>query len=133
MPHYTKASSFGMISIVTIKSGVMISILIITSLLTWIVVHASTSPNKDRPATQLYGTYCITCHGRDGRSQTNKGKYSHARDLTDAAWQEDVSDERIYNSIMNGRNLRGNMPAFKDKLSEKEADSLVGFVREFRK
>jgi mono/diheme cytochrome c family protein len=122
-----------MIPIVTAKSGVMISILIISSLLTWMVVEANTATDKDRPAKQLYGTYCITCHGSDGRAQTNKGKYSHARDLTDAAWQEDVSDERIYNSIKNGRNLRGNMPAFKDKLSEKEADSLVDFVRQFKK
>jgi mono/diheme cytochrome c family protein len=30
---------------------------------------------------------------------------------------------------MNGRNQRGNMPAFANKLNEKEAESLVGFVR----
>ena len=30
---------------------------------------------------------------------------------------------------MNGRNTRGNMPAFANKLNEKEVNSLVGFVR----
>jgi mono/diheme cytochrome c family protein len=58
-----------------------------------------------------------------------KGKYSHARDLTDAEWQADVSDERIFNSIMNGRSVRGNMPPFGQKLKEGEINSLVTFVR----
>jgi mono/diheme cytochrome c family protein len=87
---------------------------------------------KDRPAAQLYRRYCVSCHGNDGRAKTSKGKFSHARDLADAQWQSEVSDERIFNSIMNGRNVRGNMPAFSDKLNEKEADSLVGLVRRLK-
>ena len=82
-----------------------------------------------RPATQTYRRYCVSCHGTDGKAKTSKGKYSHARDLTDAQWHANVSDERIFNSIMNGRNQRGNMPAFANKLNEKEVNSLVGFVR----
>jgi len=82
-----------------------------------------------RPASQVYRRYCVSCHGSDGKARTSKGKYSHARDLTDAQWQADVSDERIFNSITNGRNQRGNMPAFADKINEKEVDSLVSFVR----
>lgn len=86
-----------------------------------------------RTASRMYGRYCITCHGSDGRSQTKKGKYNHARDFSDAQWQDDVSDERLFNSIMNGRNVRGNMPGFKDKLNEQEAESLVEYVRRFKK
>ena len=82
-----------------------------------------------RPASQTYRRYCVSCHGMDGRAKTSKGKYSHARNLTDAEWQTNVSDERIFNSIMNGRNTRGNMPAFANKLNENEVNSLVGFVR----
>jgi mono/diheme cytochrome c family protein len=81
------------------------------------------------PASQLYRRHCISCHGSDGKAKTSKGRFSHARDLTDAQWQTDVSDERIFNSIMNGRNVRGNMPAFSDKLKEKDVNSLVSFVR----
>jgi mono/diheme cytochrome c family protein len=92
---------------------------------------ASAGPALDfaRPPAQLYRRYCVSCHGTDGKSTTSKGKYSHARDLTDAQWQADVSDERIFNSIMNGRNVRGNMPGFANKLNAQEADSLVNFVR----
>jgi mono/diheme cytochrome c family protein len=87
---------------------------------------------KPRPAPQLYRRYCVSCHGNDGKAKTSKGKFSHARDLTNSQWQDDVSDERIFNSIMNGRNVSGNMPSFSNKLNEKEAESLVNFVRSFK-
>jgi mono/diheme cytochrome c family protein len=92
--------------------------------------HAAGS--NARTAAQLYRRYCVSCHGNDGRAKTSKGKFSHARDLTDQVWQSEVSDERIFNSIMNGRNVRGNMPAFDNKLNEKEVDSLVDFVRRLK-
>lgn len=93
--------------------------------------HESRGDNA-RTASQMYRRYCVSCHGNDGKAKTSKGKFSHARDLSDAQWQADVSDERIFNSIMNGRNQRGNMPAFSDKLNEKEVNSLVSFVRGFK-
>ena len=87
------------------------------------------APSKARTAAQLYRRYCVSCHGNDGKAKTSKGRFSHARDLTDAQWQADVSDERIFNSIMNGRDISGNMPAFANKMNEKEINSLVTFVR----
>jgi mono/diheme cytochrome c family protein len=41
-----------------------------------------------------------------------------------------VGDERIFNSIMNGK---GKMPAYGKKLSEQEIDALVTYVRGLRK
>jgi cytochrome c553 len=82
---------------------------------------------------QLYRRHCVACHGHDGKAKTSKGRFSHARDFTDRQWQTDVTDERIFNSIMNGRSVRGNMPSFADKLNEKQVDSLVTFVRGFKK
>jgi mono/diheme cytochrome c family protein len=90
---------------------------------------ASSVIPAERPAAQTYRRYCVSCHGSDGKAKTSKGRFSHARDLTDAQWQHEVSEERIFNSIMNGRNVRGNMPAFSSKLKDKEVDSLVTFVR----
>jgi len=90
---------------------------------------ASSVVPAERPASQTFRRYCVSCHGNDGKSKTSKGRFSHARDLTDAQWQDDVSDERIFNSIMNGRNVRGNMPSFSNKLKENDVDSLVSFVR----
>ena len=99
-----------------------------------LLISASSAESmfKPRPAPQLYRRYCVSCHGNDGKAKTSKGKFSPARDLTNSQWQDDVSDERIFNSIMNGRNVSGNMPSFSNKLNEKEAESLVNFVRSFK-
>ena len=81
------------------------------------------------PAT-LYAKQCASCHGKDGRAKTLKAKFNGARNLTAPGWQEAVSDERIYNSIANGRGKK--MPGFAKKLSEAEIDSLVLLVRGLR-
>jgi mono/diheme cytochrome c family protein len=93
----------------------------------------SQNSNAPRSAGELYQLHCRTCHGVDGRSNTRKGRLNHARNLADPAWQDDVSDERIFNSIMNGRSVRGEMPAFGKKITEAEADSLVTYVRNLKK
>ncbi|HMF57797.1 MAG TPA: cytochrome c [Pyrinomonadaceae bacterium] len=82
---------------------------------------------NNRDASTLFKKNCATCHGQDGRAKTVKAKFNHARDLTDAAWQREVTDERIFNSITNGK---GKMPSFGRKLSEAEINSLVHFVRQ---
>jgi len=77
----------------------------------------------------LFNSQCAKCHGRDGRAKTTQGKKTHTRDITSGEWQNDVSDERIFNSISRGK---GKMPAFK-KLSDAQIDSLVSYVRQLRK
>lgn len=109
-----------------------LAFLVIVILLACFAVSANQRKRSGRTAPELFARHCASCHGTDGRAKTSKGKFSHARDLTDAKWHEDVTDERIFNSIMNGRDVRGNMPAFSDKLNEKEVDSLVSFVRKFK-
>ncbi|HJR07554.1 MAG TPA: c-type cytochrome [Pyrinomonadaceae bacterium] len=83
-----------------------------------------------RDARELFEGKCATCHGKDGRAKTFKAKFNKARDLTDAAWQASVSDERIYNSIANGR---GKMPAFAKKFSREEIETLASYVRSLKK
>jgi mono/diheme cytochrome c family protein len=106
------------------------SVLFLLAFIAVFVVQANSS--SVRKAPQLYRRYCVSCHGSDGRAKTSKGKFSHARDLTDAQWHDEVTDERIFNSIMNGRNTRGNMPAFSNKINQQEVESLVNFVRGFK-
>ena len=74
-------------------------------------------------AAQIYGQQCASCHGKDGRAKTLKGKIKRARNLTDGEWQEKVSDERVFNSIMNGK---GKMPAYSKKLSQEQIEALRG-------
>lgn len=83
-----------------------------------------------RSAAELYAKNCASCHGKDGRAKTFKGKLKHARDFTDPTWQGNVGDERLFNAIMNGK---GKMPSYSKKLSEQEIDSLVTYVRALKK
>ena len=83
-----------------------------------------------KSAAELYAKKCASCHGKDGRAKTFKAKFNHARNLSDTEWQDKVSDERIFNSIMNGK---GKMPAFGKKFSEPEINALVTYVRGLKK
>lgn len=91
---------------------------------------ANTATAEPFDAASVYNSKCAKCHGRDGRSKTTRGRLTHSRDLTKGDWQDDVSDERIYNSISNGK---GKMPAFKKKLSDNDINSLVSYVRSFKR
>ena len=82
-------------------------------------------------ATSVYNSKCASCHDRDGRARSRHARHEKARDLTTAEWQDSVSDERIYNSVSNGKGK--NMPAFKKKLSEAQMDELVNYVRRLRR
>src|SRR6185503_16033729 len=82
-------------------------------------------------ARSLFARHCASCHGGDGRSRTAKGRQTHARNLANAGWQNDVSDERIFNSISNGRGKK--MPKLEHKLSESQIDQLVTYVRQLKK
>lgn len=97
-----------------------------------LIDSATTSATAAEPfdAAAIYNSQCAKCHGRDGRGKTTRGRLTHSRDLTKSDWQNDVSDERIFNSISNGK---GKMPSFKKKLSDGDIDSLVGYVRRLRK
>jgi mono/diheme cytochrome c family protein len=81
-------------------------------------------------AAELYAKNCSKCHGSDGRAKGLKARATGTRNLTDPQWQERVSDERIFNTINNGK---GKMPGFGKKLSEAEIDSLVQYVRGLKK
>ena len=118
-----------------IRSIVAIGALIAISILLALAAKgaaANLSPGTSvsaRAAAQLYSKHCASCHGKDGRAKTFKAKFNHARNLTEPGWQEAVSDERIFNSIANGRQK---MPAFAKKITQAEIDSLVLFVRGMR-
>jgi mono/diheme cytochrome c family protein len=87
-------------------------------------------PTPINPAV-TFQKNCATCHGKDGRARTFKSKHhEHARDLTDPRWQDDVTDERIFNSIENGK---GKMPAFKRRLTTEQINSLVTYVRSLKR
>ena len=73
-----------------------------------------------------YTAQCARCHGADGRSQTAKGRQTHADDLTKST----VSDEKGIRIITNGR---GEMPGFKNSLSAEQIKAVMEYTHVFRR
>ena len=71
---------------------------------------------------------CKSCHGVDGKGDTEMGKKSKAEDLTTARWQSRHDDAQIRDAIANGV-PKTKMKAYKEKLSPEQIDALVGYVR----
>jgi mono/diheme cytochrome c family protein len=112
----------------TISVAILFTSLLV--LATLCLARSARAGNSAASAAETYARQCSTCHGHDGRAKSMKGKLTKARNLTDAEWQERVSDERIYNVIANGK---GKMPSFSKKLSDAEINSLVEYVRTLKK
>ena len=87
------------------------------------------NPQAER-GRSVYAANCARCHGGDGMSHTSMGQLTEAPDLTDAAWQSRRSNARMIASVTNGR---GEMPAFKRKLSRQEIAAAVAYVRTLRR
>lgn len=112
----------------------MASILVLVASLIYIA-HSTKASEQALPQPQeddsaVFLKNCATCHGKDGRAKTFKARFNRARNLTDPAWQESITDEHIYKSILKGKKK---MPAFKNKLSKDEIGALVSYVRMLKK
>jgi cytochrome c6 len=106
------------------KFALAVTVLALVVLL--IIGKVTIAASNQTSASAVYAKQCASCHGKDGRARTFKAKFNHARDLTDPLWQDEVSDERLFNSIMNGKKK---MPAYRKKLSESQVNSLIAYVR----
>ena len=105
------------------------------SFVSFAALASSGEPESKRPrqpvsGRAVYSNNCARCHGGDGTSHTTMGEMTQARDLTDAAWQSRRSTARMIASVTNGR---GEMPAFKRKLSRQEIAAAVAYVRTLKR
>jgi len=82
-----------------------------------------------------YADHCASCHGNDGKGQTEIGQhlYPRAPDMTLAETQ-DLSDGEIFSTIENGVRLTG-MPGWGNGTAESAYGSwtLVHFIRHLPK
>ena len=81
---------------------------------------------------KLFGTECAMCHGLDGHTPTDTGRwmYPRASDLTSPNVQQ-YSDRELYWIVKNGIRLSG-MPAFGKVESDDHIWNLVQYVRTLR-
>ena len=82
-----------------------------------------------------WADHCATCHGNDGRGQTDIGRnlYPKAPDMRSERTQ-DLTDGELFSIIKNGIRLTG-MPAWGDPAGHDDADNwkLVHFIRHLPK
>jgi cytochrome c oxidase cbb3-type subunit 3 len=96
---------------------------------------AAAAPQRGRAAQvergrEVYADKCARCHGSDGQGRTRMGETVEAPDLSDPAWQKARGDARMIASVANGR---GQMPAFKKRLSRQDIAASIAYVRTLRR
>jgi mono/diheme cytochrome c family protein len=81
---------------------------------------------------KLFGTECAACHGLDGHTPTDAGRwmYPRAADLTSPEVQQ-YSDRELFWIVKNGIRLSG-MPAFGRVESDEHIWNLAHYVRTLR-
>ena len=91
-------------------------------------------PPKDLQASleqgeTLYGTDCAMCHGSDGHTLTDNGRwmYPRASDLTSPSVQQ-YSDPELFWIVKNGIRFSG-MPGFGKVESDEHIWDLVRYIR----
>lgn len=89
---------------------------------------APSAPAPIKPA-ELYTSFCLACHDKDGRGGLVKAAMPKIPDLTDKSWQQGITEDAIVQAILNGKEPF--MLPFKGKLSEAEALALASYVRDF--
>jgi cytochrome c oxidase cbb3-type subunit 3 len=69
-----------------------------------------------------FQTFCVACHGMDGKGMQAVG----APNLTDDVWLYGGDAGTIRETVVGGR--MGQMPAFQDKLGEQRVRLLAAYV-----
>ena len=98
-------------------------------------VPTAAAPQKGRAAQvergrAVYTSNCVRCHGADGQGRTRLAETVEPPDMSDPAWQRARGDSRMIASVANGR---GQMPAFKKKLSRPDIAAAIAYVRTLRR
>jgi mono/diheme cytochrome c family protein len=80
-------------------------------------------------SSDLYRQRCARCHGSDGSGSLARDTMPPIPDFSDHRWQSSRSDAGLLASILEGKGAQ--MPAFRVKVTEQEARSLVAHIRAF--
>lgn len=79
-------------------------------------------PTKVEAGKKHYQTYCVACHGPDGKGNPALG----APNLTNGIWLYGGSEAQIAHSLRIGRN--GQMPAFGETLGEDKIHLVTAYI-----
>lgn len=80
--------------------------------------------------------HCASCHGKEGKGDTKAGRKADVKDLTDAKYQANFTDEQMFKQIKEGmkdKNGKEKMKPFGGTLADDEVKALITFVRGLKK
>ncbi len=91
-------------------------------------------PAPDKKVERLWKSKCGSCHGADGKAQTEKGKKMKMEDMTLAAWQTSQDDAELKHAVLKGvkeekNGVKQEMDGYESELKAEEVDALVKYVR----
>ena len=102
---------------------------------------ASAAPARagapDKKTERLWKSKCASCHGEDGKGDTEKGKQMKIGDLSSADVQK-KADDALKKAINDGikeekGGVKKEMDPYKEELKPEQVDALVAFIRGLKK
>ncbi|HYO68293.1 MAG TPA: cytochrome c [Archangium sp.] len=94
---------------------------------------ATAAHAEEDSVAEIWTAKCKSCHGPDGRAQTQMGKKEAIVDMSQPAWQQAQTDADIREAIADGSPRNKKMKAYKDKLTPQQIDALVAYIRGMKK
>ena len=101
-------------------------------LLLGLVLAAAPNAFGGDAGAEVFVKACGPCHGKDGKALSPAAKKLGVKDLS----LSKLTDEQIVQQILEGKldqKKDSKMPAFKEKLTKAEIDSIIPVVKAFRK
>jgi cytochrome c6 len=94
----------------------------------------SFADEAEKKVARLWRAKCASCHGPDGKGQTETGRRDRVPDFSTAAWQRRTTDADVKQRVLSGFSdvrdgVGREMPSFKDELDAAQLDALVALVR----
>jgi mono/diheme cytochrome c family protein len=108
---------------VIVSSGMLLAIFVALTFFVVSIVHASPAPDN-AASSAAFRMKCAMCHGQDGGG-SEVGKSMNVPDLRSPAIQK-LPDAELAQIISKGK---GEMPSFKNSLSEDQIHGLVTYIR----
>jgi mono/diheme cytochrome c family protein len=100
--------------------------IVVAAILGAAALSSNARAEMEKKTERLWKAKCASCHGADGKGETEQGRKLGVKDYTSAEWQKSKTDAQIKAAIVDG--VKG-MDGYKDKLAADQVDALVAGVR----
>jgi cytochrome c553 len=110
----------------------------ILQLAAFVLLAAPLAATADPATERVWKAKCASCHGADGKGQTEQGKKMSVADLSTSDWQSSFTDDKLKAAINDGvkrdkNGVKQEMEAYKSKLRPDQVDALVAHIRTLKK